>query len=83
LTRFNSASRKQTGDTAGDARGCRSNLAKAEGLKPPSPRKVDGTTITAYRSSNNGFALQPLSVQGFNGMNLAVGLAEVELKARN
>jgi hypothetical protein len=33
--------------------------------------------------SNNGFALQPLSVQGFNGINLAAGLAEVELKPAN
>jgi hypothetical protein len=30
--------------------------------------------------SNRGIALQPVSVEGLNGMNLAAGLAEVELK---
>jgi hypothetical protein len=29
--------------------------------------------------TNNGFALQPVSIQGFNGINLAAGIAEVEL----
>jgi len=29
--------------------------------------------------SNKGFALQPLSVQGLNGANLAAGVTEVEL----
>jgi hypothetical protein len=29
--------------------------------------------------SDNGFALQPLSVQGFNGINVAAGIVEVEL----
>jgi hypothetical protein len=33
-----------------------------------------------FGGSNNGFALQPLSIQGFNGANLAAGLAEVELR---
>ena len=32
--------------------------------------------------SNKGFALQPLSVQGFNGINVAAGIVEVELNAR-
>ena len=30
--------------------------------------------------TNKGFALQPLSVSGSNGINLAAGVAEVELK---
>jgi hypothetical protein len=29
--------------------------------------------------TNNGFALQPVSITGFNGINLAAGIAEVEL----
>ena len=33
-----------------------------------------------FGGSNNGFALQPVSIQGFNGANLAAGLAEVELR---
>ncbi len=32
-----------------------------------------------FGGTNRGFALQPLSVQGFNGVNLAAGIAEVEL----
>ena len=31
--------------------------------------------------SKSGVALQPVSVQGYNGANLAAGVAEVELKA--
>lgn len=34
-----------------------------------------------FGGSNNGFALQPVSIQGFNGANLAAGVAEVELRA--
>ena len=34
-----------------------------------------------FGGSNNGFALQPVSIQGFNGINLAAGIAEVELRA--
>jgi Protein of unknown function (DUF992) len=32
-----------------------------------------------FGGSHNGLALQPISIQGFNGMNLAAGIAEVEL----
>ena len=32
-----------------------------------------------FGGSNNGFALQPVSIQGFNGINVAAGIAEVEL----
>ena len=32
-----------------------------------------------FGGSNNGFALQPVSIQGFGGINLAAGIAEVEL----
>ncbi|HTS20376.1 MAG TPA: DUF992 domain-containing protein [Casimicrobiaceae bacterium] len=32
-----------------------------------------------FGGTHNGFALQPLTVQGFNGINLAAGVAEVEL----
>ena len=29
--------------------------------------------------TNKGFALQPISIQGFNGINIAAGVAEMEL----
>ena len=32
-----------------------------------------------FGGSNNGFALQPISIQGFNGINIAAGVAEMEL----
>ena len=32
-----------------------------------------------FGGSNNGFALQPISIQGFNGINIAAGIAEMEL----
>src|SRR5215471_15226626 len=32
-----------------------------------------------FGGSDNGFALQPISIQGFNGINLAAGVAEMEL----
>ena len=32
-----------------------------------------------FGGSNNGFALQPISIQGFNGINLAAGIAQMEL----
>jgi hypothetical protein len=34
-----------------------------------------------FGGTNRGFALQPISIQGFNGANLAAGIAEVELRA--
>ena len=33
-----------------------------------------------FGGSNNGFALQPISIQGFNGINLAAGIAQMELR---
>jgi len=32
-----------------------------------------------FGGTNNGFALQPISIQGFNGINIAAGIAEMEL----
>jgi hypothetical protein len=32
-----------------------------------------------FGGTKDGFALQPISIQGFNGMNLAAGVAELEL----
>jgi hypothetical protein len=32
-----------------------------------------------FGGSNSGFALQPISIQGFNGINIAAGVAEMEL----
>ena len=34
-----------------------------------------------FGGTHRGFALQPISIQGFNGANLAAGIAEVELRA--
>jgi hypothetical protein len=34
-----------------------------------------------FGGTRQGFALQPISVEGFNGANLAAGIAEVELRA--
>jgi hypothetical protein len=33
-----------------------------------------------FGGTNNGFALQPVSIQGFSGANIAAGIAEVELR---
>lgn len=34
-----------------------------------------------FGGTHRGFALQPVAVEGFNGVNLAAGIAEVELRA--
>ncbi len=34
-----------------------------------------------FGGTNRGFALQPISIEGFNGVNLAAGIAQVELRA--
>ena len=58
------------GDLAGTYGGVTAEVAWAAGL---------GANVLVG-GSKKGFALQPLSVQGFNGINLAAGVAEVELK---
>lgn len=59
------------GDLAGNYGGVTAEAAWALGL---------GANVL-LGGSNKGFALQPLSVQGYNGINLAVGVTEVELRA--
>jgi Protein of unknown function (DUF992) len=59
------------GDLAGKYVGVTAQVGWAAGL---------GANVL-LGGSNNGFALQPVSVQGFNGANLAAGLAEVELQS--
>ncbi|HTR57953.1 MAG TPA: DUF992 domain-containing protein [Casimicrobiaceae bacterium] len=59
------------GDLAGKYVGATAQVGFAAGL---------GANVL-FGGTNNGFALQPLSVQGFNGINLAAGVAEVELRA--
>ena len=34
-----------------------------------------------FGGTHRGFALQPISIEGFNGVNLAAGIAEVELRS--
>lgn len=58
------------GDLAGKYVGATAQVGFAAGL---------GANVL-FGGTNNGFALQPLSVQGFNGINLAAGVAEVELR---
>ena len=58
------------GDLAGSYGGATAEVAWAAGL---------GANVL-LGGSKKGFALQPLSVQGYNGINLAAGVAEVELK---
>jgi hypothetical protein len=60
------------GDLAGKYGGVTAQAAWAVGL---------GANVL-LGGSNNGFALQPLSVQGFNGINVAAGIVEVELQPR-
>ncbi len=59
------------GDLAGGYGGVTAEAAWAVGL---------GANVL-LGGSKKGFALQPLSVQGYNGINLAGGITEVELKA--
>ena len=59
------------GDLSGKYVGATADVAWAAGL---------GANVL-LGGSKRGFALQPLSVEGMNGVNLAAGLAEVELKA--
>ncbi len=59
------------GDLAGGYGGVTAEAAWAIGL---------GANVL-LGGSKKGFALQPLSVQGYNGINLAAGITEVELKA--
>ena len=58
------------GDLAGSYGGVTAEAAWAVGL---------GANVL-LGGSKKGFALQPLSVQGYNGINLAAGVTEVELK---
>src|SRR6516164_4229888 len=60
------------GDLAGKYGGVTAQAAWAVGL---------GANVL-LGGSKKGFALQPLSVQGFNGINVAAGIVEVELHAR-
>ena len=57
------------GDLAGTYVGATAEVAWAVGL---------GANVLVG-GSKKGFALQPLSVEGFNGANLALGVSEVEL----
>jgi len=59
------------GDLAGGYGGVTASAAWAVGL---------GANVL-LGGTKQGFALQPLSVQGYNGINLAAGVTEVELKA--
>ena len=59
------------GDLAGKYGGVTAQIGWGRGL---------GASVL-FGGSNNGFALQPVSIQGFNGINLAAGIAEVELRA--
>ena len=61
------------GDLAGKYGGVTAQAGFAVGL---------GANVL-FGGTNNGFALQPLSIQGFNGLNLAAGLADVELRPAN
>jgi len=61
------------GDLAGSYGGVTASAAWAAGL---------GANVL-LGGSKQGFALQPLSVQGYNGINAAAGVTEVELKAAN
>jgi len=58
------------GDIAGKYAGATADIAWAAGL---------GANVLVG-GSKSGIALQPVSVEGLNGANLAAGLAEVELK---
>ena len=58
------------GDLAGGYGGVTASAAWAAGL---------GANVL-LGGSKQGFALQPLSVQGYNGINVAAGITEVELK---
>ena len=58
------------GELAGKYAGATAEVAWAGGL---------GANILVG-GSKKGFALQPLSVEGYAGLNLAVGVVEVELK---
>lgn len=57
------------GDLAGNYVGATAQAAWAVGL---------GANVLVG-GSNKGFALQPLSVQGYNGANIAAGVSEVDL----
>jgi len=59
------------GALAGDYVGATAEVAWAVGL---------GANVLVG-GSNKGFALQPISVQGYNGVNVAAGVTAVELRA--
>ena len=59
------------GDIAGKYVGATAEVAWAAGL---------GANVLVG-GSKNGIALQPISIEGLNGANLAAGLSEIELKA--
>ena len=61
------------GDIAGSYGGVTAEAAWAAGL---------GANVL-LGGTKKGFALQPLSVQGYNGINVAAGVTEVELKTAN
>ena len=58
------------GDLAGKYGGLTAQVGFAAGL---------GAHVL-FGGTNRGFALQPISIEGFNGVNLAAGIAEVELR---
>ena len=58
------------GDLAGKYGGLTAQLGWGAGL---------GANVL-FGGTNNGFALQPISIQGFNGINIAAGIAEMELR---
>lgn len=64
------SNRFSPGDLAGKYGGLTAQIGWGGGL---------GANVL-FGGSNYGFALQPVSFQGFNGANLALGIAEVELQ---
>ena len=58
------------GDLAGKYGGVTAQVGFAGGL---------GANVL-LGGSRDGFALQPISIQGFNGLNLAAGVMEIELQ---
>jgi hypothetical protein len=57
-TSFRPAPRKLCGARE-NAKGCRANLAKAEGLKLPSPRELHHTTAAARRTGPRAYIIAP------------------------
>jgi hypothetical protein len=59
------------GDLAGKYGGLTAQIGWAGGL---------GAHVL-FGGTKRGFALQPISIEGFNGANLAAGIAEIELRS--